>query len=118
MRTFLNRAAQGDLYIRRVESIPATAKAVEPDERGHFVCAHSETGHNHCVVAHPHVKFYSTDDPLVSYLQVIEATDAMETVIEHLRSFDTHESIKVEPGNYEIRRQREYTPEGWRRAAD
>ena len=118
MKTFVNRAAQGDLYIRRVETIPATAKAVEPDARGHFVCAHSETGHNHIVMARPNVKFYATDDPLVSYLQVIEATDATEAIIEHLRNFDTHESIKVGAGNYEIRRQREYAPEGWRRVQD
>lgn len=118
MKTFVKQAAQGDLLIRRIESIPVDAKPVSPNERGHFVCAHSETGHSHIAVAHPHVRFFNTDDPLVSYLQVVEATDAMETVIEHLRSFDTHESIKVGPGNYEIRRQREYTPEGWRRAAD
>jgi hypothetical protein len=42
----------------------------------------------------------------------------MEAVVEHLRSFDTHESISIGPGNYEIRRQRENAPEGWRRAAD
>ena len=69
-------------------------------------------------MARPNVKFYSTDDPLVSYLQVVEATDATEAVIEHLRNFDTHESIKVGAGNYEIRRQREYAPEGWRRVQD
>lgn len=118
MKTFVEQAAQGDCLLRRIESIPANAKPAEKDHRGFYVLAHSETGHDHCVVAHAHVKFFNTDDPLVSYLQVIEATDAMETVIEHLRSFDTHESIKVGPGNYEIRRQREYTPEGWRRAAD
>lgn len=118
MRTFKNQAAQGDLLIRRVGAIPSTAKPIAADENGHFVCAHSETGHNHVIEVHPHVQFFSTDDPLVSYLQVIEATDAMETVIEHLRTYDTHESIKVGPGNYEIRRQREYSPEGWRRVAD
>ena len=116
--SFDKSAAQGDCLIRKVDSIPASAMPAEADHRGFYVLAHSETGHDHIAVAHPHVKFYSTDDPLVSYLQVVEATDAMETVIEHLRSFDTHESIKVGPGNYEIRRQREYTPEGWRRAAD
>lgn len=118
MKTFVKQAAQGDCLLSRVASIPETAKPVDADHRGYYVLAHSETGHDHIAVAHPHVKFFSTDDPLVSYLQVIEATDAMETVIEHLRNFDTHESIKVGPGNYEIRRQREYTPEGWRRVAD
>lgn len=37
---------------------------------------------------------------------------------ERERSFDTHESILLKGGTYEIRRQREYTPEGWRRVED
>ena len=118
MKTFKNCAAQGDLMIRRVETIPVIAEIIYPDVHGHYVCAHSETGHSHIIVAHPHVKLFSTDDPLISYLEVVEATEETETLIEHLRSFDTHESILVTPGIYEIRRQREYTPEGWRRVAD
>ena len=55
---------------------------------------------------------YNTDDPLVSYLEVVEATDAAETLIEHLRSYDTHEALSVPTGIFEIRRQREYVPEG------
>jgi len=39
-------------------------------------------------------------------------------VIEHHRLFDTHEAMEIKPGIYEIHRQREYTPEGYRRAAD
>lgn len=117
MRTFQTQAAQGDLFIRRINALPAGLKPMAV-EAGKYIVAHSETGHHHVIEARPNVVVFDTDDPLVSYLQVIEATDAMETVIKHLRSFDTHESIKVGPGNYEIRRQREYTPEGWRRAAD
>ena len=117
MRTFKNQAAQGDLFIRRVDAIPANLKPMTV-ENGAFIVAHSETGHHHVIEARPNVTVYNTDDPLVSYLQVIEATEETETLIEHLRNFDTHESIKVAPGNYEIRRQREYSPEGWRRVAD
>lgn len=114
---FKNRAAQGDLYIRRIDKLPSGAKQV-PAEKGVFIVAHSETGHNHVVKERPNVKFYNTDDPLVSYLEVIEATDEVETLIEHLRSYDTHEALSVPAGIYEIRRQREYVPEGWRRVAD
>lgn len=117
MKTFVNRAAQGDLYIRRVDSIPTGLKKMAV-ENGHYIVAHSETSHHHVIEARPNVIVFDTEDPLVSYLQVLEATDAMETVIEHLRSFDTHEALSVPPGNYEIRRQRENAPEGWRRAAD
>ena len=117
MLTFKNQAAQGDLFIRRINSLPSGLKPMAT-ENGAFIVAHSETGHHHVIEARSNVTVYNTDDPLVSYLQVIEATEETETLIEHLRNFDTHESIKVAPGNYEIRRQREYSPEGWRRVAD
>lgn len=117
MLTFKNQAAQGDLFIRRIESLPYLLKPMAT-ENGAFIVAHSETGHHHVIAERPGVTVYNTGDPLVSYLQVIEATDETEVLIEHLRNFDTHESIKVTPGNYEIRRQREYSPEGWRRVAD
>lgn len=117
MQTFKNQAAQGDLYIRRITAIPAAAKPMKA-EKGHFIVAHSETGHHHVIAERPGVQVFTTDDPLVSYLRVIEATEATEALLEHLRSFDTHETIAIPPGEYELRRQREYTPEGWRRVED
>lgn len=117
MKTFKKQAAQGDLLIRKIDVLPNGAKAIN-HEKGVFVVAHSETGHNHVIEARSNVALYGTGDPMISYLEVIEATDEAETVIKHLRSFDTHESIKINPGIYEIRRQREYTPEGWRRVED
>ena len=117
MRTFQKQAAQGDLFIRRIEALPVGLKLMAT-EAGNYIVAHSETGHHHVIEARSNVMVYTTDDPLVSYMQVLEAADATENLIEHLRSFDTHESIKIGVGNYEIRRQREYTPEGWRRVAD
>jgi hypothetical protein len=117
MQTFKNQCAQGDLYIRRIDAIPAGAKPMAT-ENGRFIVAHSETGHHHVIAERPGVKVFTTDDPMISYLQVIEATEATEALLEHLRSFDTHETISIPPGNYELRRQREYTPEGWRRVED
>lgn len=117
MKTFTNRAAQGDLLINRINSIPQNAQPVNP-EKGVYIVAHSETGHNHVIAERPNVSMYTTGDPMVSYLQVVESCDQVETIIEHMRNFDTHEPINIPPGNYEIRRQREYTPEGWRRVED
>lgn len=117
MKTFMNVAAQGDLLIRRIKAIPKDAKPIE-SAQGVFVVAHSETGHNHIIEATSQVKLFTTGDPMISYLQVIEATDEVETIIKHLRTYDTHEPIKIGVGNYEIRRQREYQPEGWRRVED
>ena len=117
MQTFINTAAQGDLLIRRIESIPATAKPLKA-ERGNFIVAHSETGHHHVIAERPGVQVFTTGDPMVSYLQVIEATEQTEALLEHLRSYDTHETIAIPPGTFELRRQREYTPEGWRQVQD
>jgi len=119
LKTFTKCAAQGDLLIRRIDAIPADAKPIKA-EKGSYVVAHSETGHNHVIDERPNVALFASasNDGMISYLQVIEATDATETVLEHLRSFETHEPIIIPPGNYEIRRQREYVPEGWRRVED
>jgi hypothetical protein len=89
VKTFQNQAAQGDLLIRRIDKLPANIKAMKA-ERGHFIVAHSETGHHHVIAERPGVTVYSTDDPLVSYLQLIEATEQTEALLEHLRGHDTH----------------------------
>jgi len=114
MKTFKVCAAQGDLMIRRIEKLPDELSIV-PAENGKLILAHSETGHNHIVLERPEVSQYSFGDLLRSFLVV---TGDEPALLEHERSFDTHETIAIPPGIYELRRQREHTPEGWRRAAD
>lgn len=115
--TFVNQAAQGDLLLRRVEKLPANVKPLAA-QGGVLVVAHSETGHNHVIDERPNVKWYSGDDPMVSYLEVVEATDATETLLRHLRGHDTHKTLVIPPGVFMLRRQREHTPQGWRRVED
>lgn len=115
--TFKDNAAQGDLMLRRIDKLPAGVKPLAA-ENGMFVVAHSETGHNHVIDAKPNVAWYGTEDSMVSYLEVIEATDETETLLRHLRGHDTHKTIIIPAGVFEIRRQREYTPEGWRQVQD
>ena len=117
MKTFNNCAAQGDVYFIRVPSLPDGLKRVA-SENGQYIIAHSETSHHHVIADAPNVSVFSTDNPLVSYLQVIEATDEAETVLRHLRSFDTHDPIKFSPGIYRAINQRESSLEGWRRSTD
>lgn len=114
MKQFQDQAAQGDLLIRRIGKLPDGVTEVKP-EKGNYVLAHSETGHHHVVADRPGVQVFNGGDSLVSYLTVI---DQVEVTLEHLRNFDTHEALVINGGTYEIRRQREYTPEGWRRVAD
>lgn len=112
MKTFDDVAAQGDLIITRINSIPEDAKEALAVNNEHVV-AHSETGHNHVVAAQDAQLFRPANDDMIMYLAVHN-----ETELRHLRSFDTHEPITIKPGNYQIRRQREYTPRGWRRVED
>ena len=114
MITFKNQAAQGDMLLRKIDTLPIGIKEISSDN-GKYVLAHSETGHHHTVKATESVKFYANDnDPFIAYLVV----DNTKAYVEHERSFDTHSPIEIPEGIYEIRRQREYTPEGYRRAQD
>lgn len=112
MRTFNNVCAQGDVYIRKIAALPENAVPVKP-ENGYNIVAHSETGHNHVMEASK-ADMYSLPDSIMDLLLVVHDPVALE----HLRSYDTHEPIMFEKGTYHIRRQREYTPEGWRRVED
>lgn len=112
MKTFNNVCAQGDIYIKRVEmEIPAGAEEVKP-EGDRLIITHSETGHHH-VMEKTKARMFKLPDALTSLLVVSETT-----VLEHLRSHDTHEPIQFEKGSYIVRRQREYTPQGYRKVQD
>lgn len=108
-----NQVAQGDILITRIGVLPANAVPVMP-ENGKHIVAHSETGHHHTVDAHGVQVFEAANDPFVLYLVV----DNKHADIIHNRAFDTHNPVRLPRGVYRINRQREYTPEGWRRVAD
>lgn len=121
MKTFNQTAAQGDVLFRRVDALPpglVSAAAVN----GQVIVTHSETGHNHVMVLDrpglagvlPAVEMFNhKDNALLSWLKVNRPT-----ALEHQRPHDTHAPIMFAPGIYEVRRQREYTPEGFRRVED
>lgn len=111
MKTFRDQAAQGDVLFRRIKSLPKEAELVK--SKGPIVVAHSETGHHHSFDASPSVWLYSTKDQFVSYLKVDKPA-----VLKHHREHDTHEALMFDVGVFEIRRQREWAPEGWRRVED
>lgn len=119
MREIKRIGAQGDVTFKRVAKLPAGVQEVK--RSGPVVVAHSETGHHHIIEA-PHVLHYETDNPLVGYVVDVPGTRAPVDV-EHLRSFDTHETIRLlneteEPAVWQIIREREWVPEGWQRAQD
>jgi len=115
MRVVKNFAAQGEMYIRRVAEFKEEAKPVNPEE-GVFILAHSETGHHHVIDA------MKVD--VMEQVKVPEGMGILQMIVKepaeviHLRGADTHEPLYLTEGNWEIRLQREYTPEGYRRVAD
>ena len=113
MKTFKNVCAQGDIYITRTNMrVPEGAVEIQPEGK-HVIVTHSETGHRH-VMEKEKVKLYQLPDNIMKCLLIVDDPVALE----HLRTYDTHESIWFEKGSYLIHRQREYTPEGFRVVQD
>lgn len=105
---------QGDVCLIPVVALPPAASPSKT-EQGAYIVTHSETGHHHVVMERPGVQMFQDQMDMMRGWLVIENAPA---TLEHLRSTDTHEAISFEPGVWEIRRQREYSPQGWQRAAD
>jgi hypothetical protein len=113
MKTINNMGAQGDVLFRRIPELPVGAKEVEAKEGKHVV-AHSETGHHHYLEVVPGLRRYVSSDPLIGYLSV----EGVGAEVVHARPWDTHETMRLTPGIYEVRRQKEYVPGGFRRVED
>jgi hypothetical protein len=106
--------AQGDILIIPCKTIPANAVAAKA-EGGHFIIAHSETGHHHVIEKARAEVYEAADDQFIAYIRTLG--DGADII--HKRGHDTHETIKLEPNQtYEVRRQREYVAKGFRKAAD
>lgn len=118
MKTFQKTAAQGEITIIRLGAktqVPAgEALAMEG---GKLIIGHSETGHHHVLERPAKVTVAKTAPDGMRILYAI--LDEPNALI-HERSFDTHETIALEPGVYEFRIGREFDPyaEIARRQAD
>lgn len=121
MKIVKKMAAQGDCLLRKVESIPKAA--LEKKRGGELVIAHSETGHHHSIADKAVSHFEVPGDPLTCYLRFETGLDADVGGVDvvHHRAWDTHETLRLlgKPGDvWEVRRQREWSPEGWHRVED
>jgi hypothetical protein len=111
-------AAQGDVLLRKICKLPDDVR--EQPRNGPLVIAHSETGHHHTIDSPAIRHFEIANSPLVHYLQMTAGCETGIDVVHH-RPWDTHETLRLlgQPGDvWEVRRQREWTPEGWRRVED
>jgi hypothetical protein len=117
---------QGDVYIRKMAALPTAVKLIKR-EGGRIVLAHGEvTGHAHAI-ADKHVQHFR-DDSITDVksedrvkLRAGGALAFTYLLIEDKPATLRHEEhgpITLPPGSYEVRRQREYTPDAIRNVAD
>lgn len=104
-------ARQGDVLIVATNTIPDGLNPM-PRENGRIVLAHGEvTGHAHAIDSALVTLFAPADlDEMADRFLRVE----QECEVVH----DEHDTITLPPGDYVIRRQREYTPEAVRQVAD
>ena len=97
---------QGDVLIVRTDEKPDGEKVKR--DKGRVVLAYGEvTGHAHAIKNKGAVLWKTP-----SGMEILAVDSESELVHEE------HDTIKIPPGCYEIRHQREYKPEGIRRVAD
>jgi hypothetical protein len=100
---------QGDVLIIPVKSIPAELEPIDRED-GRVILAHGEvTGHAHAIKAEGVALF---SDPKLMAIFMTVSGDAV--ALEH----EEHDTIILQPGNYQVVRQREYSPEAIRNVAD
>lgn len=113
MKTFNLRAAQGEIYIRRIgdcqkpKGLPTGYSALALED-GKLIVGHSETGHHH--VLDPKSCSVAVMDHPPEGMRILRAIVNSPTPLVHLRDHDTHEPIMFEPGEYELRITREFDP--------
>ena len=96
---------QGDVLLVKVDSLPAQKKKIER-ESGRIVLAHGEvTGHAHAI-SHPGAQLWQSQlkNDWAVYLELNETTE-----LEH----EEHACITLEPGFYQVVRQREFNSTNW-----
>ena len=101
---------QGDVLIVPVKKLPEKLEKIKR-ENGRVVLAHGEvTGHAHAIKDQRAALFR---DPKLAAIFMHVSGDG-PVALEH----DEHDTIEVPPGNYQIVRQREYSPQEIRRVED
>ena len=101
---------QGDVLIVPISALPDNLELVER-EQGRVVLAHGEvTGHAHAIKDR-HAALFR--DPKLAAI-FMHVSGNFPVALEH----EEHDTVNVPPGDYEIIRQREYSPQAIRYVAD
>jgi hypothetical protein len=99
---------QGDVLIVPVNSVPEEAKV---DEGNPVLVEGEVTGHAH--------RIRQSDLNAKKAFLMMVGTQMYLRALEQIHiDHEDHGTNILPPGDYEIRRQQEFTPQGWRRVAD
>jgi hypothetical protein len=101
--------AQGDVILERVEDAPASGTPIKTDPDGAVVLARGEvTGHRHAFYGGQVAMFrddgLARDVPSELYIGHIKIAGDKPAALKH----EEHDTINLPPGNYRVRRQREF----------
>jgi hypothetical protein len=114
----LDQQRQGEclfIQVSEFEDSDKNYRIVKPS-KGQLIVAHSETGHHHVIDVKRSKQAQLLIDSTNNLIGRLVLGEDCE--VKHLRSFDTHETLKLPKGKYVLRYRREYTPEGLRRVRD
>jgi len=109
--------AQGDILIERVKDAPVSGDVVACEADGAFVLAEGElTGHRHAI--YDRVTLFrddalAADIPSGLYLGHVQVAEGGVDVVHQ-----EHAPIRLAPGTWRVRRQREMDPKETRLVAD
>lgn len=95
MKAFKKNAAQGEIDIEKMDKLPSGLTKVEP-VNGFYIIGHSESGHNHVIEAARAEVWSGKDAKGMDCLYALLKDGAS---LDHLRDFDTHESIGFDAGD-------------------
>lgn len=98
---------QGDVLIEQIAELPKALKR----QKGRIILALGEaTGHHHAIEERDAADWWKADADGADHFLTVKT----ETAVTH----QEHAPIVLPPGNYRVRRQREYTPAAIRNVAD
>lgn len=115
MKTF----AQGEIYARKIETMPEGLTPFSEKHKGAWVISHSESG-NHHVIEDAGVTVMERTKDVPKGMRILYALVEQPTELRQDAGGNPHEAHALEPGIYEMRIAREYDPfsEQARRVAD
>lgn len=107
MQHFKIAAAQGEVNIKRIDSIPDGLSPVVP-ERDVFIIGHSESGNTHVIDA-TGVKVMERTKNVPAGMRMLYAIIEQPTALRQ-NAAAPHEVISLPPGLYSFRISREFNP--------